>query len=328
MGKDPEKAKSNSTDANHVRDFALAIVITGPTASGKTSLSIRLAKYIKDEFALNAEIISADSRQVYKGLDIGTGKIKPDEMNGIPHHLIDILDPNERYSVGKFTKDASQLIRDIKSRGNIAIICGGTGFYIDSLVRGIEYPEVKQGQDSKINDLDTPELYELLKQKDPARAAKIDPHNRRRIERALSLADASGTVAPLKSRPPEDIHFIQIGITAEDKLLREQIAKRLKTRLDEGMIDEVLKLHENGLSWERMGELGLEYRYVSDYLQGKIKDKGELQTKLEQKIWQYARRQKTWFKRIENIKWFKSTPNQPINDSEIFTLVANWLRSN
>lgn len=318
-----------------------AIVILGPTATGKTGISIELAKWLREDFQLGAEIISADSRQVYKGLDIGTGKVTSTEMRGIPHHLLDIRDPaisTERYSVADFTKDSLQLVHDIHSRGAVPIICGGTGFYIESLVLGLEYPELHkenyQPRDEDLNggniqDKTTEELFEKLKSIDPERAIGIDPKNRRRVERALSIAMTSGQVPKLASRPPTDIDFLLMGITADPARLRENIKHRLHDRLSAGMIEEVHNLHKNGLSYDRTRELGLEYRYVADFLQGRILTKTELETILEQKIWQYSKRQRTWFARDNSmnraIKWFEVTAEKPVDLAGIEKLVAKFL---
>lgn len=343
------------------------IVILGPTATGKTSLSIELARYLEQKTGQNdsvrinnqkkAEIISADSRQVYKGLDIGTGKITESEMQGIPHHLIDVrdlgLDDKEfkRYSVADFTKDALRIIHDIHMRGGIAIICGGTGFYIESLVRGIEYPEVLNDTDMTgtidMGKIPLEQLNSELKSLDPQRATNIDPTNRRRVERALELARQHGTVPKLIENPPEDISFLLLGITADPATLRFNINNRLQSRLKAGMIDEVRNLHRQGLSYERMNELGLEYRYIGNFLQAndqtkkitgvsgvptEIMTEAQLSTILENKIWQFARRQRTWFKRNNSannaIKWFEAKPGKPIDIEQIKKIVDEFLANN
>lgn len=325
-------SKTSLVDANSSSDSKIpTIVILGPTAAGKTGISIEIAKWLRDDFHLESEIISVDSRQVYKGLDIGTGKVTSTEMQGIPHHLLDIRDPaisTERYSVADFTKDSLRIIHDIHGRGAVPIICGGTGFYIESLILGIEYPD-PLADDEKFQDETLEELFERLVSIDSERAAGIDPKNRRRVERALSIAMTSGQVPKLASRPPADIDFLLIGITAESTKLRENIKRRLHDRLGAGMIEEVQNLHKNGLSYDRTCELGLEYRYVADFLQGRILTKTELETILEQKIWQYSKRQRTWFARDNSmnraINWFEATAEKPVDLAGIKKLVAKFL---
>jgi len=253
------------------------IVILGPTASGKSAYAIELAK------KYNGEIISADSRQIYKGLDIGTGKVTKEEMQGIPHHLLDTKDPNETYSATEWKADAEAAINDILKRKKLPIICGGTGYYIDALVKNNEYPDAPE--------LDiVPALPEGL---------DIDYKNPRKVKRAAELIAHYGHIPPVISKE-SPYHFIQYGIDRPD--LRERIEKRFLARMEAGMINEARLLHTNGLSYERMDELGLEYRYLAQYLKKEI-TKDELIKILPTKIWQYARRQKTWFRRDPSIIW-------------------------
>ncbi len=285
------------------------LVILGPTASGKSDLAVTLAKRI------NGEIISADSRQVYKGLDIGTGKITKKEMKGIPHHLLDVADPTERFTVQDFQDLAYPIIDDVLKRGKLPIICGGTGFYIQAIVDGIVLPDVQldKALRTKLAKLDTVELFKMLKKLDPKRAKDIDQQNRVRIIRAIEIAEEMGKVPKLKAKPRYKAE--QFGIYYSDELLKGRIRTRLEKRMKDGMIEEVEKLHKKGLSWKRMEELGLEYRYLALYLQKKI-SKEQMISELETKIWQYAKKQMTWFKRDGRIQWVHVTGNAQSRDDK------------
>ena len=271
------------------------ITVIGPTSSGKSDLAVHIAKQF------NGEVISADSRQVYRGLDIGSGKITKEEMEGIPHHLLDVEDPKNVFTVANFKELAEQKIEEIISRDKVPIIAGGTGFYIDALIHNMSIPEVPPNEKLREN-LEKKSIDELLKEleeKDPDRAETVDRSNKPRLIRALEIVEVLGKVPQLKTNKRYDV--LQIGIKTD--ALREKIHNRLLRRIDEGMIEEIENLHKSGLTYERMEQLGLEYRYVSRFLQGKI-TKGEMIEELEIKITQFAKRQMTWFKRDESTKWF------------------------
>ena len=275
------------------------IVILGPTSSGKSDLAVILAK------KFNGEIISADSRQVYKGMDIGTGKITKKEMCSIPHHLLSVANPKRKYSVARYKREAEKTIRDIAHRGKIPILCGGTGFYIQAVVDGVVFPEVRSNPTlrKKLKKLSSEELFGRLKKLDKKRAKDIDPHNPHRLIRAIEIATELGSVPNLEVEPPSKYDVLQIGIKTDDAILKECIYERLLTRLRRGMIAEVRRLHTSGVSWRRMEELGLEYKFISWFIQEKI-SREEMVEQLNTAIWQYAKRQKTWFKRDKRIKWF------------------------
>ena len=274
------------------------IVVCGPTATGKSDYAVTLAKKTK------GEIISADSRQVYKGLDIGSGKITKREMRGVPHHLLDVASPKKVFNVEQFQKLGKKAIADILKRGHTPIICGGTGFYIDALVYESDFPAVPPNKAlrTKLEKKSIEELFTLLQEKDPERANSIDSKNKVRLIRALEIVEALGKVPEVKKESPYDIEWI--GLDFSDEILKERIHARLLARIKKGMLKEAHNLHTQGLSWKRMRELGLEYRYMADHLTGKI-SKDEMITLLETAIWQYAKRQRTWFKRNKEIRWVK-----------------------
>ena len=285
------------------------IIILGQTATGKSDLAVKIAKKI------NGEIISADSRQVYKGLDIGTGKITKKEMGGISHHLLDVVNPKNKFTVAEYQKKAISAIADIVSRGKIPIICGGTGFYIDSITKGIIFPKVPPNLKLRksLYSKSAIALFEYLKKIDPRRAKSIDSKNKVRLIRAIEIMKALGKVPELKydtfSAMAESVSsykFIKIGLYLPPDKLKKKIEKRLLARMKTGMLREAKKLHRGGLPWKRMEELGLEYRYIALYWQNKITKK-EMLEKLNSEIYQYAKRQMTWFKRDKEIKWFDAS---------------------
>jgi tRNA dimethylallyltransferase len=275
-----------------------AVAIVGPTASGKTSLAIEVAK------KFNGEVVSVDSRQVYRGLDLGTGKVTKEEMDGITHHLIDIIDPQKKYNAAEFELDATAAILDISSRGKLPIITGGTFFYLDMLRGKHQVPAVPPNEEFR-KSLDNCTLEELntkLEKSDPERAASIDKKNRPRIIRALEIIETLGHVP--KMTPAESpYNWLVIGIDVNKIRLHQNIHNRLLYRLKDGLVKEAEELHKEGLSYERMHALGLEYRYLAMYLQQEIKYP-EMVKQLETKIRQYAKRQMTWLKKDKEIEWY------------------------
>ena len=278
------------------------LVILGPTATGKSDVAVKLAK------KFNGEIISADSRQIYKGMNLGSGKITKKEMSGIPHYLLDVLSPKELFSVSEYKKLAEKEVEKIISRGKLPIIVGGTGFYIDSIVKNIELPSVLPNKKLRkiLEKKSAEELFKLLKKLSPTRAKSIDKYNKIRIVRAIEIAKALGNVPKIVEKPSK-YDFILMGLDMKDTDLKNRIAKRLEKRLKLGMIQEVQKLHRQGISWKRLESFGLEYRQIALFLQKKM-SKNHMKEILKKEIWQYVKRQRTWFKRNENISWFK--PNQ------------------
>ncbi len=274
------------------------IVILGPTASGKTAFAISLAQ------AIDGEVISADSRQVYRGLNLGTGKVTKKEMVGVRHHLLDVASPKHIYTASDYVLAASKAIADITTRGKVPVICGGTGFYIDTLLGRMHIPEVPPNPTlrKKLANKSVEQMYALLIKKDPERAASIDKHNPVRLIRALEIINALGKVP---AQPAADIYNpLIIGLSVSKEQLAKQIHTRLHTRMKQGMLREAKKLHIQGLSWKRMEDLGLEYRYMARHLQGKL-SKPEMLLQLESEINKYSKRQMTWFKRHKDVVWLK-----------------------
>ena len=300
------------------------LVILGPTATGKSSLAVKVAR------KFNGEIISADSRQVYKGLDIGTGKITEEEMGGIPHHLLDVVEPGTEFSVAEYKKLAEEKIEEILSKGNLPILVGGTGFYIQSIVDGLVLPEVPPNEKlrKELEEKPVDELFEILKRFDLERATAIyGSNNKRRIIRAIEITTALGKVPELKKDPK--YNTLQIGLGIRDQInqnergstsfiLKKRIHDRLVERIETGMIEEGERL-EKEIGLDRMIQLGLEYKYLALYLKGDL-EKEEMIEKLEIAIGQYAKRQRTWFKRDERIFWF-----EPNKKEKIFDLIEGFL---
>ncbi len=273
-------------------------VVCGPTATGKSDHAVKLAQKV------NGEIISADSRQVYIGMDIGSGKIIKEEMEGIPHYLIDIKNPMEEFSVEEFQRLAFEKIEDIISRGKTPIICGGTGYYIQSVTDNIVFEYIPKNEKlrEELEEKSIEELKDILEKIPKEDGTKTDTENKRRLIRAIEIGTFLGKIVCIQKGPQKyDFEFIYLDFP--DEVLRERIAKRLEARFEMGMIDEVKRLHAEGVTFKRLESFGLEYKYIALFLQGKI-SQIELAETLKTKIWQYAKRQRTWFKRDERIKVF------------------------
>jgi tRNA dimethylallyltransferase len=281
-------------------------IILGPTASGKSALGVKLAKKI------NGEIISADSRQIYKDLNVGTGKITKKEMRGIPHHLLDVADAREIFSVSEYKTLAEKALKEIVDKNKTPIVVGGTGFYIDALTGTASFPEVPPNKQlrKKLEIKSAETLFKLLEKKDSRRAKMIDPHNKIRIIRALEIIESLGKVPEIK-KTKTPYEFVYIGLRPKQKELEKKIYTRIIQRLD-GMIKEAKRLHADGLSYKRMYDLGLEYRSLSRLLQKKISKK-EMVNELFKATVKYSKRQETWFKRNKKIKWFEPKATKEIN---------------
>ena len=298
------------------------VILTGPTAAGKTKLSIALAK------AIDGEIISADSMQVYRGMDIGSAKIRPEEMDGVPHHLIDVLEPTEEFNVVTFQKMAKEALEGIYERGHIPVIAGGTGFYIQALLYDIDFTETKE-DDSYRKALEEkaakegPEvLHEMLKAVDPESAAAIHANNVKRVIRALEFhAQTGGKISEHneKERGKESPYqFFYYVLNTDRPVLYERIDRRVDIMLAQGLVEEVKKLKEMGCTRELISMQGLGYKEILAYLNG--------ETSLEEAVYilkrdtrHFAKRQLTWFKRERDVRWL----NLPEFDNDRTKVLAH-----
>ena len=278
------------------------IILLGPTACGKTSFGVALASRIR------GTILSADSRQIYRGLDIGTGKdladYAPPGQPVVPYKLIDILPPDAEYSLAEYLRDAAEAVKETEAEGRVPLFVGGTALYLHGMVfsyrlaPGAPVPEFR----SHLRALDTPSLRSLLLELDPESPVPgNEPDNRIRLIRAIELARAARANEPPNELerpfPPSD--FLVLGLYRPRGETRARILKRLDERLDSGMIEEAERLHTEGMSWEKMEFLGLEYRYLARFLQGKL-TREEMHDQLYAKICQFAKRQDSWFRKFEN----------------------------
>jgi tRNA dimethylallyltransferase len=268
------------------------LTILGPTASGKTRLAVALAS------ELHGEIISADSRQVFRGMDIGSGK-DLHEYGDVPYHLIDILESGAEFSVFAFQRLFRDAMENIAARGRLPVLCGGTGLYLDAVLRGyrmVEVPEdatLRAGLEGRSAD----ELAALLRELRPGQHNTSDLLERGRTVRAIEIARFERAHAG-QQEAPLDIRPLTIGIRWERGELRRRITARLRMRLESGMIEEVQRLHEGGVAWERLDYYGLEYRYIGAFLQGKL-SRNDMFQRLNSAIHDFAKRQENWFRKME-----------------------------
>ncbi len=287
--------------------YPKVIVIVGTTSSGKSDLAVQIAK------KFDGEIISADSRQVYRGLDIGTGKITKIEMSSIPHHMLDVANPRRSFTAAQFKKKSEKILKDIIKRGKTPIIAGGTGFYIDTLLKGKQgfpFPEVPPNPKlrTQLEKKSAPELFTELEKLDPRRARGIDQHNPRRLIRAIEIAKAIGSVPEiphLALGAPSEYDILWIGLGLDKDTLIEKMNRRNKKMFELGLVEEVKKLREQNISWKRIKELGFEYKFIAEFIRGKM-SKEEALEKMNTETWHYAKRQKNWFNKNEEIRWFKA----------------------
>ena len=283
------------------------IVICGQTASGKSDLAVNIALYLKSEKVL-AEIISADSRQVFSGGDLISAKITNDEMHGIPHHMISIVDIQKDYSVAEYKNSAIKIINELHSKNILPIICGGTGLYIDNLVFNKTIPEVLPNWDLR-KDLETKsieELYEILKTKDPARAENIDPKNKRRLIRALEVINELGSV-PSQNDISLIYNTLFIGLYTDAETLKNRIESRTQKRIDLGMQNEIVKYIEKyNVNKEKLISLGLEYKWLTMLYTGEI-DTDTCINNINKDSIAYAKRQMTWFKKNKCVNWINTS---------------------
>lgn len=281
------------------------IVIAGTNASGKSGLGVRLAAHY------GGEILSADSRQVFRGLDLGSGKITPAEMKGVPHHLIDIAEPNQFFSMHDFQKLAYASIDDIHARGKLPFLVGGTGLYIASVTDGYVMSERNPDLQyrSYLETLETPQLYRMLLELRPD--TEVEAKNRNRVMRLLEKIHDGDDHIP--HNQPRYL-CLKLGVTWDRETLRQRIDERLARRVQQGMIEEVQGLLKDGASVEFLMKLGLEYRMITQHLIGEIPDRQEMLDRLALSIKQFAKRQMTWFRRDPEIQWLDMT-NDPYGDA-------------
>ena len=266
------------------------LVILGATASGKTRLGVELAE------RLEGEIISADSRQVYRGMDIGTGK-DLHEYRGVPYHLIDVAPPGHEFNLFEFQRLFLDAFQEISSRGRLPLLVGGSGMYLDCVLRGYRLPFVPENLQLRLDlaPLSLEQLADRLRAANPRLHNSTDLTERARLVRAIEIAEFREP----ESEPWPEMTPLTLGIRWERAVLRERISKRLKERLAAGMIEEALRLHASGTSWEQLEFYGLEYRYLSRYLRGQISSNDMFQ-KLNSAIHDFAKKQENWFKRMQS----------------------------
>lgn len=269
------------------------IVIAGTNASGKSGLGVELAS------RYGGEVVSADSRQVFRGLDLGSGKITPQEMQGVPHHLIDVCQPGDFFSMADFQRLAYAAIDGIQARGKLPFLVGGTGLYVDAVAEGYELSD--RAPDlalrAELETHTTPELYQMLQEKLPG--TEIDPRNRNRVMRALERL-AADDYHPGKRQPRYEV--LKLGVSWDRETLKQRIDERLERRLRDGMVQEVQGLLDAGVSREFLMKLGLEYRYLTRYLDGELTYE-QMVLELGNAIKKFAKRQVTWFKKDPAIHW-------------------------
>lgn len=289
------------------------LVIVGATATGKSNLAIKIAK------KFNGEIISADSRQIYRNLDIGTGKITKQEQKQVKHYMINIASVKKQYTVAQYTQQANKIIKKIWQQQKLPIICGGSPLYVISVIEGLQFPKIKTNPKLRAQLAARPltDLWQELKKLDPVRANNIDSNNKRRIIRALEIIyTTKKPIQPLKKQPlTSDILILSTQKSKEE--IKHLIKTRLDKRLKQGMIKEVKKLKKQNISSKRLYDLGLEYRYINLYLDKKISYQ-EMYDTLYKKIIDFAKRQLTWFKKFPNVQYIN-------NDKQAIKIVKRWL---
>ncbi|WP_285767117.1 tRNA (adenosine(37)-N6)-dimethylallyltransferase MiaA [Peribacillus sp. SI8-4] len=284
------------------------LVIIGPTAVGKTKMSIEMAKLF------NGEIISGDSMQIYKGMDIGTAKIKVEEMEGIPHYVLDIKEPHEPFSAAEFQERANACIEDIHNRGKLPIIVGGTGLYIQSVIYDYQFseapsdPDYREGLEKQIRESGIDPVFDQLRKVDPESAKRIHPNNARRVIRALEIFHCTGkTMSEQLNEQPTDLKYETciIGLTMEREKLYQRIDQRVDGMVEEGLVQEVQSFYDQGLK-DCQSIQAIGYKEIYDYLDGRASLDEAVET-LKQNSRRYAKRQLTWFRNKMDVIWFNMT---------------------
>lgn len=307
------------------------LCIIGPTATGKTDLALSLAK------KLDGELISVDSRQVYKGLDIGSGKLPGEEvvverreghwvMDGVSVHMLDVVGPEDRFSVREYVSQAGLVLESILNSGKLPILVGGTGLYLKGLLEGFDYLQIPSNQNlrDELGTLSVKELQEKLKALSPQTFLEMnnsDKNNPRRLIRRIEIVSTYPHTDKISNIKDQKYDVLKIGLTTDREVLNQRIDVRVEKRVEQGMISEAVELKKNGLSLQRMHELGLEYRYLADVLIGKL-SKEEFKKLLKIKIHQYAKRQMTWFQEDKSIQWFDISDPDFVN--QVAKRVEDW----
>lgn len=270
------------------------VAVVGTNASGKSALGIRLAKQFE------GEIISADSRQVFRGLDLGSGKVTTEEMQGVPHYLIDVREPGEFFSMADFQKMSYEKIEEIRAREHLPMIVGGTGLYVDSVLDGYQLSDQEPdlAYRAELEKLTTPALYAKLVTLVPD--VNVEKNNRNRVMRMLERIHDGDNAVPSKQARYDSL---RLGVSWERDVLAKRIDERIRMRLEQGMIEEVQGLLDSGVSRDFLLGLGLEYRYITQYLIGEIPDRDDMLAQLAHAIKKFAKRQMTWFRRNPDIIW-------------------------
>ncbi len=282
------------------------IAVCGPTAAGKTEYAIEIA------LSLNGEIISCDSMQLYKYMDIGSAKPSSDELSTVPHHLIGVVDPREKFSAAKYKELALAAVHDIASRGKIPVIAGGTGLYLDSLIYDMDFaaePPVDASYRKELYEIAESEgahaLHELLKREDPVSASRIHENNVKRVVRALEAVRCGSSIADFSNdlKPSKDIEPILVGLKRDRQELYDRINRRVDIMIEHGLEDEVRYLSSLGLTKDDISMKGIGYKEIFDYIEG-ICTLGEAAEAIKKNTRHYAKRQMTWLKRYDDMKWF------------------------
>ena len=301
------------------------IAVAGPTAAGKTEFAIQIAK------AIDGEVVSCDSMQLYKYMDIGSAKPTPEQMAEVPHHLVDLIDPRDEFSVAKYQKLAKDAIDDIFARGKMPVICGGTGLYLESLVYDLDFaaePGDASVRDKYYNIAEeegSEALFEILKEKDPEAASRIHPNNIKRVVRALEAFDSGKPVEDINTMPQKtkDYEVTLIGIARDREELYDRINRRVDALMDAGLLDEVKMLTDMGLTFDDISMKGIGYKELIGYLNGEY-DLDEAVRLIKRNTRHFAKRQMTWFRRYDDMKWFNVSEYD--SEHECLEDVLTWLQ--
>ncbi|KGF15664.1 tRNA delta(2)-isopentenylpyrophosphate transferase [Peptostreptococcus sp. MV1] len=302
------------------------LILTGPTAVGKTDLSIKLAKI------LNAEIISADSMQIYRYMDIGSAKVSPQEMNGVVHHMIDIIDPDQDFSVSEFKDRAEAIIEDIHSRDKLAIITGGTGLYLNSILFDMDFgqsesdPKIRKELENILEEKGIDYLHSILEEISPKTAERIHKNNTKRVIRAIEVYRSGGELGDFSKdlRLNEKYQAHTIVLNRDRVHLYERINYRVDLMFDNGLLDEVQELHKKGYTKDMTSMKGIGYKEVLDYFDGLVTLE-DAKNSIKQSSRRYAKRQITWFKKYPDALWIDLDEISEINDQ--ISMIKDFLKN-